>query len=98
MQLAITPRVCLAAILASTALGATLGAAIAQQDTSGQLDATCANDCASRGYDPEYCGNVCWIPAVDQARPGPPADWRCVIACRDRGGTYQDCRPRCPVS
>ena len=55
MQFVVTPCVCLAAVLASMALGATLGAAVAQLDTSGQLDATCANDCDSRGYDHEYC-------------------------------------------
>lgn len=83
-------QVCLAALL-----GAGLGLALAQDRPAGQLDTACASDCAARGYDAEFCGQVCWIPDPEMAARGEALDWKCLTACRERGGGAEACMLSC---
>lgn len=83
------------ALLVGSLIG--IGVALAQDAASGQLDAACANDCAARGYDGEFCGQVCWVPDPAMIARGERLDWKCVTACRNQGGKPSDCLPRCEV-
>lgn len=69
----------------------------AQDRVPGQLDATCASDCASRGYASDYCAEAYWIPDRPPLRADEVTDWRCMTACRDQGGRHGDCKPRCRI-
>jgi len=76
-------------------IGASFGAALAQDQPPGQLDAACAAACAARGNDGEYCGHVCWVPDAEVAARSYPVDWDCYTTCRERGGRPRDCMPVC---
>ncbi len=84
---------CVAAIL----IGVAAGIAFAQDRPPGRLDEQCTSQCVAGGYDPTYCGNVCWIPAPTKARPDEAINWICVTDCRKRGGQLPDCREQCKV-
>lgn len=77
-----------------------IGAAIAAQAQDrppGQLAANCVAACNLRNYSADYCNRVCWVPDRPQSRPDEVTDWRCMTACRDQGGSYAECKPRCQV-
>lgn len=84
-----------AALTAAALVCAAPAVSLAQQRPPGQLNTVCAADCAARGYDAEYCGRVCWVPAPGQTPPGEYTDWVCMTECRNRGGKYSECKPRC---
>lgn len=81
------------ALVIGAAVG--IGSALAQDTFPGQIDAVCANDCAARGYDSEFCGQVCWIPDPATVARGENLDWKCVTSCRAQGSKLSDCLPRC---
>jgi|APLak6261659701_1056019.scaffolds.fasta_scaffold86592_2 hypothetical protein len=83
--------------LAGAALGACLGIAQAQDQSTGQLDVDCSNSCTAHGYDAEFCGQACWIPDPEMVAKGEGLDWKCLTSCRDRGGKLSDCLPRCKL-
>lgn len=83
------------ALLVGAVVG--IGIALAQDASTGQLDPVCVTDCAARGYDSEFCGQVCWIPDPGMVAKGENLDWKCATACRDRGGKLSDCLPRCKL-
>jgi hypothetical protein len=76
-------------------LGATIGLALAQDRRAGQLDVACASNCTAHGYEPEFCGRVCWLPDPAIAAKAEPLDWICMTDCLERGGKVEDCRLRC---
>ncbi len=76
-------------------MGAALGIASAQDRAPGQLDTTCAAECAARGNAGEFCGQVCWVPDPEVAARSAPFDWDCYSSCRERGGGPRDCLPAC---
>lgn len=90
-------RLLLIGLWTITALNGLTVAVQAQERPPGQLDNACASDCASREYGAEYCSRVCWIPDSSGARPDEVTDWRCMTACREQGGKYAECKPRCRV-
>lgn len=76
-------------------VGVGIGLALAQDRRAGQLDVACATNCTAHGYDPEFCGKVCWLPDPDVAAKAVPVDWVCMTDCLDRGGAFADCKLRC---
>ena len=76
-------------------LGATMGLALAQDRRAGQLDVACATNCTAHGYEPEFCGRVCWLPDPAIAARAEPVEWICMTDCLERGGKFEDCRLRC---
>lgn len=85
----------LALVLLAAALGATVGVALAQDRRAGQLDVTCAANCTTHGYEPDFCGKVCWVPDPGVAARSVPVDWVCMSECLDRLGNPIDCKTRC---
>lgn len=68
----------------------------AASDLPGQLDAACASDCKSRGYEAEHCDATCWV--TPGARlPTSGVSPQCMTECRERGGKAADCLPVCRV-
>jgi len=86
----------LACVVAS-AIGAAGGLALAQDRPPGRLDTACAAACVASGYEADYCGKVCWIPAPTLTRPDEATDWVCVASCRSKGGRLADCKSRCKL-
>ncbi len=86
---------CALAIAAGTVVGASLGFASAQEIGAGFLNADCAARCAANGYDPEFCGQVCWVPDPAAAARDDNLDWKCIGVCGERGGSARECLARC---
>ncbi len=82
-------------MLAGALLGGILGLASAQGTAAGWLDPDCAGKCAANGYDAEFCGAVCWVPDPAASAKADNLDWKCFVACRERGGRGEDCLAGC---
>lgn len=87
-------RVLVAATCGSI-LGGFLAFASAQVSSPGQVDTACASNCTAHGYDAEFCNQVCWIPDPATAAKGENLDWKCMTACRERGGGAEECMSSC---
>jgi hypothetical protein len=85
----------IAAIGFAVLLGATLGAASAQNFPPGKLDTACAAQCAENDNDPEFCTLACWVPDPRFSAPAEPVHWQCYSTCRENGGRQGDCLPAC---
>lgn len=83
-----------AAVLAGGLLGGFLGLASAQE-RAGWLNPDCVNRCTTKGYDAEFCGNVCWVPDPAKLPEEDDFDWKCVQACGERGGDSRACFASC---
>ena len=86
-------------LAAAAAIGGIVGGflrlASAQDRTAGVLDEKCAVECSEHGYDPEFCGRVCWIPDPAMAARGSSIDWTCMNDCKATDVREEDCRQRC---
>ena len=83
-----------AAVLIGGLAGGSLGLASAQEQ-SGWLNPECAGRCAAKGYEAEFCGNVCWVPDPVEAAEGDRLDWKCFEACVRRGERARACVASC---
>jgi hypothetical protein len=93
----VVARRCIAAVLVGGLIGGFLGfaSATAQVAESGWLDAECSKSCATNGYDPTFCGDVCWVPDPAKVAETENVDWKCAGRCTERGGKARDCLARC---
>lgn len=60
-------------------------------------DYKCVNDCTSKGYQYQYCLELCsynTTPQVPQ-RSTPRIDYKCVNDCTQKGYQYQYCVQQC---
>lgn len=76
-------------------LGGFLGFASAQDNSPGQLDTACHARCTGNGYEAGFCNEVCWIPDPAMSAKGDGLDWKCMTACRERGGGAEYCMSGC---
>lgn len=77
------------------AFGTLVGAANAQDSSTGSLNLDCARTCAANGYDSQFCGQVCWVPDLSASESVENLDWKCMTTCRARGGKTRECIASC---